>query len=303
MSLLEARSRVKQLNCQLRLRRQEEQLQAIASARKTEQLRYDSVLPSEMVAEFEARFVRDRDSQTEQGLRATTRAHVRWRAAQRMIVAVGVDPSEWFFYTFQIYDFFHSQKWSVKYASAVLKMANLWGFYYARKLARPFLPVSAPRGYERQRIMAANYEKGASVHRASKPIGPADLDAARAKINLSNYNWIFLSIWFGLRPKEIDSLKDRSMWRMEVVGTGRKILWVFQTKIIALPPEDRWKPIPILFDEQEEALEILQSGRFKRPLLKTIVMITRLVASQTPDVHNPDQAMVMRSRDCRYRTG
>ena len=60
------------------------------------------------------------------------------------------------------------------------------------------------------------------------------------------------------------------MWKIECFNTGRKILWVFQTKIIALLPEDRWKPIPILFDEQQDALKILESGDFKRPLSKTM---------------------------------
>lgn len=39
---------------------------------------------------------------------------------------------------------------------------------------------------------------------------------------------------------------------------------------MALPPEDRWKPIPLLFDEQEFALRIIESKSFKRPLVKTL---------------------------------
>jgi hypothetical protein len=55
-----------------------------------------------------------------------------------------------------------------------------------------------------------------------------------------------------------------------VLPTGKKILWVFQTKIVALPAEDRWKPIPIIFDEQHHALKILEQGNFRRPLMKTL---------------------------------
>jgi hypothetical protein len=54
------------------------------------------------------------------------------------------------------------------------------------------------------------------------------------------------------------------------LATGRKILWVLQTKIIALPPEDRWKPIPIVFDQQGFGLRIIDSGLFKRPLTNTV---------------------------------
>jgi hypothetical protein len=79
-----------------------------------------------------------------------------------------------------------------------------------------------------------------------------------------------LTVWLGLRPKEVENLRDENLWRIETLITGRKILWVFQTKVIALPPEDRWKPIPLLFDEQEFALRIIEGRNFKRPLSKTM---------------------------------
>ena len=271
MTLDEARARAKQLNAQQHLRRQEEEMRRIERSQEGEQRRYKAFLPSEFAAEFELRFIRKRDSQTEQGLRKNTRAYVAWRAAQRMIVAVGVEPSEWFCHTYRIYDYFHVQRMSLRYLSTVLKIANLWGFFISRKLARPFLPVPIPRGYERQRIVEANFEKK-RVARPSKPITPENLERARqCRLNQANLNWLFLSVWFGLRPKEVDGLHKKILWRLEVLPTGRQILWVYQTKIISAPPEDRWKPIPILFDEQRFALRILESGVFKRPIRLTMV--------------------------------
>ena len=77
-------------------------------------------------------------------------------------------------------------------------------------------------------------------------------------------------MWFGLRPTEVDSLHKKESWRIEVLPTGRKVLWVYQTKIIGVPPEDRWKPIPLLFDEQHFALRIIEADNFKRPLTQTM---------------------------------
>ena len=265
----EARSRAKQLNAQHHLKRQEVQLKKTAEEQAKLTVRYDAVLPSEFTAEFESRFIRKRDSQTIQGLRKNTRAYTTWRAAQRLIMALNTDPSEWFYHTDRFYVCFCAQKMSVRYLQAVLRTANLWGFFFCRKLARPFLSVPAPRGYERQRLVDANYEKKGVV-RASRSLSPVDLAAVAAKLNRKNFNWLFLSVWFGLRPKEVDSLHTRDLWRVEVLPSGRKILWVFQTKIVALLPEDRWKPIPILFDEQRFALQIADSGQFKRPLRKTL---------------------------------
>ena len=84
------------------------------------------------------------------------------------------------------------------------------------------------------------------------------------------FNWIYLTVWFGLRPKEVDSLHQDENWKIEELYNGRKVLWIFQTKVIALPEEDRWKPIPILYKEQEEGLEIIKTKQHKRPLIKTM---------------------------------
>jgi hypothetical protein len=270
LTILEARVRAKQLNSQIHLRKQEEHIRKTRERRAQSLLRYESFLPSEFVAEFEQRFIRKRDSQTENGLRRTTRAFVSWRAAQRLIVAMESEPTEWLYHAIDAYEFMHQQKWSVRYSSSVLKIANLWGFFISKKMGHLFYPIPHPKGYERQRIIEASYEKTAGVSRPSLPLTPASLESKKEILNKHNYDWLYLSVWFGLRPKEVDSLKMQEMWRLEVLGNGRKILWVFQTKIIALPPEDRWKPIPIIFPEQELALKIIELKKFKRPLLATM---------------------------------
>jgi len=83
-------------------------------------------------------------------------------------------------------------------------------------------------------------------------------------MNQANFNWLFLSVWPGLRHQEIDNLHESDLWRVEIPLVGRNVFWIYQTKIIDLPPEDRWKPIPILYEEQEFAMRIIESGNFKR---------------------------------------
>jgi hypothetical protein len=127
-----------------------------------------------------------------------------------------------------------------------------------------------PRGYERQRLLEAHYQQQKRVRRPSAPLCPQVLANSAGRMNTPNFNWLTLSVWFGLRPKEVDNLHDPELWSVETLGNGRMILWIYQTKIIALPPEDRWKPIPILFDQQKFALRIIESKNFKRPMLKTV---------------------------------
>jgi hypothetical protein len=271
MTIEEARIRARQLNSQRFLKEQEKRIQAKKSEREQYLRRFDSVLPEEFVAEFEMRFVRVRDSETLKGLRKKSRSHCIWKAVQKAIIELQIDPSDWIYQTHEIYDYFHRQRFSLRYINAILKFLNLWGFFISRKLARPFLPVQRPGGYERQRLIESFYQKQRStIAKPSLPLSPEKLDGITGKINNKNFNWLYLSVWFGLRPQEIDNLRDKDFWRIETLESGRKLLWVFQTKIVALPPEDRWKPIPIIFEQQEFGLRIIQSGSFKRPLLKTM---------------------------------
>jgi hypothetical protein len=118
--------------------------------------------------------------------------------------------------------------------------------------------------------MDAHYQRNKNSRKASDPLPPEVLNQAAGKMNQANFNWLFISVWLGLRPQEIDNLHETELWRVETPIVGRKVFWIYQTKIIALPPDDRWKPIPILYEEQEFAMRIIESGNFKRPLVKTM---------------------------------
>lgn len=243
LDLRDAKVRARQLNSQLSIKRQEERLRAIAEEQKIFQLHHEAVLPSEFVSEFESRFIEPRGilSALERRRQEHRRYNI-WHAAQKMITAVGVEPTDWFYHVYEIYDFFSNSGFSIGYLQSIIKLANLWGHFISRKLAKPFHPIPYPKGYERRRLLEAHYQTKSRKKLPSLPISPVHLNDIKEKLSCENFNWLYLSIWFGLRPKETDSLKDKNMWKLEELPTGRKILWVFQTKIIALPPDDRWKP-------------------------------------------------------------
>ena len=270
MNFTEAKARAKQLNLIKEQKRQEERLHEIRQKELLFLKRHDCVLPDVFVNEFEKRFIRVRDSETITGKRKKTRAHMIWAAAQKMIIAIQYEPSDWFYYTHEIYDYVHLKQLSIRYIVAILKMANLWGFFICKKMGRPFLQIPSPRGYERYRLAEAYFSKPKKFRAASKALTPENLYGVRNNLNRKNFNWLFISIWLGLRPQEIDNILDASFWREEILSNKKKVLWIFQTKIVALPPEDRWKPIPILNSEQEFAFKIIKSKEFKRPLIKTM---------------------------------
>jgi hypothetical protein len=271
MTIEEARVRAKQLNSQIRLKQQEERIRKFKEKEYQFILRNDSVLPEEFVAEFEIRFVHaSRLLTPEQRKTRSQQRQKLWRSARRMIVAVGQEPVEWIYHSEKFYEHLYVNQYSIGYSLALISMANLWGQFITRKLAQPFCPVRIPRGYERQRILEAFYHKKSKHRKPSKPITPGHLELMKARMKPRGFNWLFISVWFGLRPKEIDLLHDKQMWKLELTANGLKVLWIYQTKIIALPREERWKPIPILFDEQHFALKIISDQNFKRPIVRSI---------------------------------
>lgn len=262
MSVEEARSRAKQLNSQAFIRKQEQRFRKLQLEECDTQRKYAAFLPEEFKEEFELRFLRSRDSQTEKRLRRISRAHTIWRAAQQLIIHVKLDPTEWFDNYRDIYDYFYERKFSMSYIAKILTIANLWGFFICKKLGKPFLPIPRPKGYERQSLVDAYYESTNARKRSSRPLTPKALNEAKEKLKQKHFNWLFISVWLGLRPQEIDHLKNKEHWDIETLPTGTKILWVFQTKLVALPKEDRWKPIPIMYDEQKFAFQMIECGNF-----------------------------------------
>ena len=137
----------------------------------------------------------------------------------------------------------------------------------ARKRGQFFEPVKMPRGGHRERIEAA-HAVATGKKRASASLTKNLLDQLEGHISEENLNWMSISFYFGLRPKEVDRLHEKK-WKVDLVN-GVQILRVEQTKLIHLPIDKRLKFIPILYKEQQDALKAIKDGRFVRPLVKTL---------------------------------
>lgn len=124
---------------------------------------------------------------------------------------------------------------------------------------------------EQMRIQDAFYDKSPTGEgHASDPLYPNVLEAQKGNLLEENYNWLFLSVWFGLRPHEIDNLKDPKSWKMSVNKKGRMLLHIYQPKLIKVPKLKRWKVIPLKYKEQEKAFKIIEAGNFRKPIYKVM---------------------------------
>jgi hypothetical protein len=269
MTLEQARARAASIRAQKELARHEERRNAIHQRLAHENLIVEAYLGPKLVEEFERTKLFSRltqDQITQQKLRS------HWKAAKDAIFAIKTEVTEWQDAPEKFYDYFGRTCISPSYASKLLRLINMWGFFYARKHRLPFMPIPAPRGREKERLADTYFDKTKGESNQSSPLTPAMLEGASSKLRPDNYQWLHLTVWLGLRPSEVDRLKVARNYRLAQEGETQ-VLWVYQEKLVNIPRDQRWKPIPCFLPEQRAALEYIAMGQFRRPLSKTLARL------------------------------
>jgi hypothetical protein len=193
-----------------------------------------------------------------------------WKCAKRIIAGLALQPHEYYEKRRRIYRWFEAESYSLAYLKKVIRFLNLYGERFAYVGKSYFKAVPAPDGRDKQDIHNA-YRKAGGGKTKSKPLTPALLTAAQSALREDLYNWLYLSLWLGLRPEEVDNLKDERFHRYETDANGVLVLVVYQTKLErSVDEESRWKFIPLLYPEQAHFPELIKSKNFSRPLVKTI---------------------------------
>ncbi len=188
-----------------------------------------------------------------------------WVTIQGMIKELELDVSHFGDNSNKIFHYFVDQGWAYDYCNKLLRVLGQWGSFVCRKRGQHYEPVRKIPRNVRQKINESNREKRLSdTYRGNKESEPLTLEllkTARKDLDVKEGNWLLVSFAFGLRPLEVDLMN----LRVEKDDKGTTIVWVYQTKLISLNEEDKWKPIPILQPIQKEALDIWKSGQIERP--------------------------------------
>jgi len=172
-----------------------------------------------------------------------------WRAAQVLmtstklgIVRLGDAPDI-------CYSYFVEKRISPGYALKILSILNKFGVWLDRSA---FTPIPPPARFDKERIVDAFAETGAA--KSSSPITLDILLHAKKVMKVPHYQWIFISLWLGLRPGEVDALKDSSMYKVTEEGETA-VLHIYQSKLRQLPKAERWKYIPLLLPPARYRIE------------------------------------------------
>lgn len=185
-----------------------------------------------------------------------------WQYLCKLIVTLQIEPKDYFNNKERIYKYFMGLNNSIDYVNKLLRIFNSWGEFICRDQAQFFKPVPKPRGTIRSKI-EDTYVDSENFRGESDPLTPQLLQSIESQIKGDNYNWLLVTIWFGLRPNEV----DRGNFKITYQGTV-PILNVFQTKLTSVSRDRRWKAIPCFLPEQLQVLTLLNET--KRPLMKTM---------------------------------
>jgi hypothetical protein len=268
MTVDQAKARAKQLNGQSG----SESKRISNTARRVELMNTEArlYLSADDVSRFEAE-IHDMYADNPYRLEITLRY---WKAAQLAILELAVDVKDFRAANRRFLNYFKKKSWSHDYIKRITRVLNLWGDCVSRYRGSRFDPIPKLNSVQVQKINDLHFEAD-GVRLPAEPLPWIELRNAKDKFESEglgeHWNWMFIATWFGLRPLEVDNLKNPKFTEVRFDDHLKlDVLWVYQSKLVAIEREKRWKPIPVYTKEQREALIVIRSGHYKRPLNKTL---------------------------------
>lgn len=266
MTREQAIAALEHLNAQAELARHERKRNVIGDRLKAERLADMAFMPDDLLAEFE----RTRLDPERPKLRSY------WKKATEILGELRLEPKDWDDAADRFFRAFARRRMSPNYVRQVLPLLNAWGKFVAKRTQTFFIPLPTMRGGHYKTVAEAYYSKVGhhAGNRESAPLTPKLLAEKAPRLKERHYRWLYLSVWFGLRPIEVDLLRKpsskRTWWVEEHEGTP--VLWVYQTKLKGVHPDKRVKYIPCITPEQRQGLTYIGPA-LKRPLQKTMSLV------------------------------
>jgi hypothetical protein len=261
MSLDEAKARKDSLNAKEKLSRNEARRQKILARLDKERLEQVAYLPEALEREF-----------VTEKLPPSPKTQSHWAAARRVLTATALPPECWADSADKFYKEFVKRQMSPSYLKKVLPLINRWGAFQSRKQQRPFDPIPFPPKHWANEIAETHYQKTSTQGgRESAPLPPEFL--TDVDLDPEALRWLQFSVWFGLRPVEIDLLAKPSSKKTWWVSRERvPVLWIYQTKLKGVAPDKRVKYVPAFLPEQAALLKDM-SLPVKRPGRKKMISL------------------------------
>jgi integrase len=250
-----------------------EHRQHVRAARKAEETFETDTLyfPEEMVNGFLER-LEEQNFGSEKHL-SKLKSHFRF--IQKMIIKLKISPNDYADRSSAFYKYFLNEAVSLEYANRLLRILNMWG-QYCSKRANSFFEEAAyiKQGQVAAQITSVQSKKKQNVRRAATPLTKSNLEVLmnKADIPTESKNYFFVTLWLGLRPSEVKAaLKDSKVFKVEFDKENKiDVFQFYQAKLSTKAESDRWKLIPLIYEEQKTAAQLLAQGSVHVPHSKTI---------------------------------
>jgi hypothetical protein len=233
MTIEEAREQARRLNKELHEDNWMQKREAIQERKRRELRERINFLPDALCTAFEQELL---------ALPDPKRMKSRWQAARRLIKTVRIPSEDWKRRAQVIYNYFEEARLSPDYTKKIIQIMNMWGEFYSSKTNTPYQPLKCPTGFAKGRMLRA-YRANQLTDKASDGLIPDILARIRSDLSLEQHNWLFISLWFGLRPQEMRNLSRGISFSYfeHDEETKTDALFVLQTKLVHLPEEEQWK--------------------------------------------------------------
>lgn len=196
-----------------------------------------------------------------------------WRTLEKLIADLKIEPHLYRKEQQFIFATFADRQFSPNYSRKLISVLNKWGEFVCDNNGMMYQPISRSLGDELDSIRESYFESE-DYRGPSASLTPEILRQIETRLSKlpGQFEWMFVSLWLGLRPSEIDRSKDpKRPVKIEFnEAIQRHEVCVYQGKLKNVADEDRWKRIPIIFPEQEAAARYLFETELKRPLTKTL---------------------------------
>lgn len=153
---------------------------------------------------------------------------------------------------------------SPNYAKKIRQYLNRFGKFISKRNRTFYDPILKP-STRLKRELEKNRKRASGK---SDPIRPYMLEEKKAFFSIAQYHWLYVSIWLGLRPREVDNLQiaNRDLWYWGE-EKGKPFLRIFQEKLDERGVDELkcWKGLPITWSEQEILMSLITEGSLERP--------------------------------------
>lgn len=265
MTIDEAKARARALNLQNRIEKHS-QLAIVNAARRlsVSQAEGSVYLPTDTTNLFLEHLNNNYISRQKFGHKMTSH----WQKATEVITALKLLPKDFSANKNSIVNYFVKKTHSLDYTKKVVRLIDLWGQFYSESNLLFYKHIPPLDNLDAQ-LITDSYCDSASYIGPSEPLSPGDLDALKGKLSDAQYRWLYISVWCGLRPSEINHLKAKVNGHRVEYKDRTPILVVYQSKLVRVARDKRVKRIPLFLDEQKIVLEYL-GFELDQPLVKTI---------------------------------